>query len=79
MTFHSFKFCNSKEKINQLINVLVCSGLTTISRYPIKNVSFRVFEDQGVDCHPSGINLMKFVSKGIGIITIEPLPEVKVS
>ena len=58
---------------------LDCSGLTTISKYPIKTVRFRVFEDQGVDCHPRGINLMQYVSKGIGIIEIEPLPNVKVS
>ena len=45
-----------------------CSGLVTISRFPILDTSFHRFSVQG-----SGMD--DLASKGVGRIRIEPFPE----
>ena len=54
---------------------LDCSGLTTISRYPIKNIKFDVFDDQGAMCDGDFQYLSR---KGQGYIQIQPIPNVVV-
>ena len=54
---------------------LDCSGLTTISRYPIKNITFDVFDDQGALCDK---DFQYFGRKGIGHIQIQPMPNLMV-
>ena len=54
---------------------LDCSGLTTISRYPIKNITFDVFDDQGALCDR---DFQYFGRKGIGHIQIQPMPNLMV-
>ena len=46
----------------------------TISRYPIKNMTFDSFDDQGGMCD---FDLQYFGRKGIGHIQIEPVPNIK--
>ena len=60
---------------NRTILLLDCSGLTTISRYPIKNWAFDVFDNQGGFCD---WDFQYFGKKGMGIIQIEPIPNVTV-
>ena len=62
-------------KIKGNLLFLDCSGLTTISRYPMKTTSFHVFAEQGGFCDG---DLAYFGRKGMGIIQIEPMPDVTV-
>ena len=63
-------------KIKGKILFLDCSGLVTISRYPMKTNNFHVFKEQGGFCD---MDLQYFGRKGIGMIQIEPIPNVTVS
>ena len=55
---------------------LDCSGLTTISRYPMKTKNFVAFKEPGGFCD---MDIQYFGRKGIGMIQIEPIPNVTVS
>ena len=55
--------------------LLDCSGLTTISRYPIEYRNFEAFDDQGGLCD---MDLHYFGKKGMGHIRIAALPNVTV-
>ena len=55
-----------------------CSGLTIVSRYPIKEVEFNEFTDRG-DRAKVYVDGEVLVRKGVGRIQIEPISDITVS
>ena len=74
--YNSYVLTKSKfDKMKGKISFLDCSGLTTISRYPMKTKKFHAFKEQGGFCD---MDLQYFGRKGFGMIQIEPMPNVTV-